>query len=73
MMRGEWQMSRSIDKIADLVDRETFSLKFFYQIYKPSLFIYILRLIVEMFVMLLYNLDLPKLYNDIKIQLRFIS
>lgn len=73
MMKGEWQLFKSVDKAADLANRKSFSLKFFYQIYKPSLPPYILQLIIGMPVILLYNLNPSKLCNGIKIQLRFIG
>lgn len=73
MIRREWQLFKSVDKAVNLVDRETFPLEFFYQIYEPLLLPYILRLKVGMLVMLLRNLDPPRLCNGSRIQLRFIS
>lgn len=67
IMRREWQMSKSMDKAADPADRETFLPEFFHQIYKPFLPPYILRLKVGMPIMLLRNLDLPRLCNGIRI------
>ncbi len=62
-----------MNETVDLADREIFPLKFFRQIYEPSLPPHILWLKFEMLVMLLYNLDLPRLCSGTKIQLRFIS
>lgn len=73
MMRGKWQMSKSVDEAADPADRETFPPEFFHQIYEPSLPPHILRLKVGMPVMLQRNLDPPRLCNGTRIQLRFIG
>lgn len=59
--------------MVDLADKKIFLLEFFYQIYKSLLSLYILCLKVKMPIMLLYNLDLLRLYNNIRIQLRFIG
>lgn len=47
MMRGEWQLSKSVDEAADPADRATFPPVFFHQIYEPSLPPHILRHKVE--------------------------
>ena len=48
-------------------DKEIFLLKFFYQICKSLLTLYILLLNIRILVILLYNHDLAKLCNSIKI------
>lgn len=73
MMRGEWHLSKSVDEAADPADRETISPEFFHQTYEPLLPPHILRLKVGMPVMLLRNLDPPRLCNGTRIQLRFIG
>lgn len=66
-------MSKIVDKAADPADKQTFLPEFFHQIYEPFLPLHILRLKVGMPIILLRNLDPPKLCNGTRIQLKFIG
>lgn len=53
--------------MVDLANKKIFLLEIFYQIYKLLLFLYILWLEIKMLIILLYNLNLLRLCNNIKI------
>lgn len=73
MIKENWQLFKNLDKMTDPVNKEIFLLEFFNQIYKPFLTSYILWFKIKIFIILLYNLDLLRLYNNTKIYLRFVS